>query len=90
VPAAAKQFISLVYFLSGDAPTAYAVINQEVVIPNDGKYLIAFCSDARALGNQAAASGCFTVWAWLEGRISILVNSTKFIELTRSEVGKAG
>ena len=41
----AKQFISLGYFLSGDAPTVCTIINQEA-LQNEGKYLIAFCSDA--------------------------------------------
>lgn len=41
----AKQFISLGYFLSGNSSEAFTVINQES-INNEGKYLIAFCSDA--------------------------------------------
>ena len=41
----ARQFISLGYFLAGDSLSSFTVINSEPV-KNEGKYLIAFCSEA--------------------------------------------
>jgi len=43
--AIAKQFISLGYFFSGTSSSGFTVINQDA-IKNEGKYLIAFCSDS--------------------------------------------